>query len=361
MPSRARARGPTLRERIGEGALPAAEVARILRPVLLGAAKAHSFGLAHHAIGARLITLSDRGPVLHGMGIVPAARKEVGDPREDVRALATLALEMWAGAHCDELGEEMVRETGLERATPAIAKVLKHALEEGYPHSGALLRAFELADPRYAAGSDRLLHSTHLRRVVVGTIIMSLLAAATFLILRALQPEGDLLVQTDPGATIELHGIEDVAEVHRKGQSGPDGLERFTDVPAGDYFVRIAWKGREAEDTAQVKAHTMTSVTVFLGPLPGGFLYGCAGSHRLSLSLPGWQVLVTGHAWAETHPRVWLRGDHKLSLSLPGSGGPRGCGAWLMKAGARQRGENVRQARGAERRSNSGPVNIGDA
>ena len=143
--------GQSLHARISEGALPLDVWYRHAKALLGALAKAHDFGTTHLALSSHLISLTPEGPVLHGLGVVPAAQSGWSNPTNDVQDLAFLLLQMLAGAHVEEVGLDLVRQAGFAAAPEAVRPVLEKALGASpFPHAGALLRALQIVDPAFS-------------------------------------------------------------------------------------------------------------------------------------------------------------------------------------------------------------------
>ena len=144
------ARGQSLHERISQGALPLDVWYRHAKALLAAMAKSHDFGMTHLALCPHLITLTPEGPVLHGLGVVPAAQSGWSNPTNDVEDLALLLLQMLAGAHVHEVGVDLVKQAGFAAAPEAVRPVLEKALSNlPFPHAGALLRALQIVNPAF--------------------------------------------------------------------------------------------------------------------------------------------------------------------------------------------------------------------
>ncbi|RMG12621.1 MAG: hypothetical protein D6731_13480, partial [Planctomycetota bacterium] len=154
----AAAEGPTLEERMRAGPMAEAEVLGIARPLLEGLATAHAQGVAHGAIEPALIVLGERRPVLHGIGVRPAATGKPSYPSQDTREVALLMLEMLSGLRIAESRTEPVRRAALERCSEALAPVLDSGSRTGgYADAGELLAALPAPRSPVSAFSGRRL------------------------------------------------------------------------------------------------------------------------------------------------------------------------------------------------------------
>jgi serine/threonine protein kinase len=253
--------GPTLGERLADGPLEEREVIKIARPLLEGLAAAHSFGVTHTAIQPGLITLGAQGPVLHGLGVLPAADAQRSNRKRDVADFARLMTHMLAGAVGDTASSQ-----GLEKASGRLRPVLATALGEGaYPHAGALLKALGRADRRFGREPGASFRP-RLKTLGLTAAAMLLLALAWGVGTRLMRTDGALAIYTEPAASVEIQGIKNISNLVFEGEASLEGVMRFEDVPIGKYFVRVNKGELERETLANVKARRETAITVALYP-----------------------------------------------------------------------------------------------
>jgi hypothetical protein len=128
-------KGPTLRERLGAGPLPPAEVAAIGRA--LGAALTHAHGVdfVHGDVKPENIVLSPVGPKLTDPGLAWLAREQTATPYDDQLGLATALYEALTG--------KPVSPTGPRQPPSSAAPRLR-----SFPHIDTIFDRALAADPR---------------------------------------------------------------------------------------------------------------------------------------------------------------------------------------------------------------------